>query len=528
MQSIKVLDVTLRDGGCVNDFNFGNKYMAQILAADESAGVDCIELGYIDDKDGSEEGRTKFISEKAAGKFIKNKKDGIEYLVMMDYGKFNVSNLSRAEESKVDGIRLAFHKKNLDDIVAIGKIILDKGYRLYIQPMLTIHYTDEEILKLIHLINEELPKTTALYIVDSFGEMRANDVERILNIYDHNLKEDVSVGFHSHNNLQLSYANAISLIRFQTNRNIIVDSSILGMGKGAGNLNTELLLEHLNLYFDKNYELLPLMEVIDNVLSALRAEFNWGYSIEYYLSSKYHISPSYANYFYNKHSLSVTQLSELLASVDDSKKISFDKEYARKIYRDYKARNLIEDTRVVERIKDDIFGRNVLLVAPGRNAKLYLEKIKRVVAEDDTVVIGVNNYNLIPVDYIVISRMEMYQDLKQSNIKIIALSNITDEPQSVYALLNYSRWTMFEEELHDSAGVTALRLMEYCRPRKIMLAGFDGLSYDINNNYYDETMRFAYSKENIDNNNIFLKNYISELGKKIEVEHITPSLYEEF
>ena len=71
-----------------------------------------------------------------------------------------------------------------------------------------------------------------------------------------------------------------------------------------------------------------------------------------------------------------------------------------------------------------------------------------------------------------------------------------------------------------------MRLMEYCEPSKILLAGYDGLSYDINSNYYDETMRFAYSKENIDDNNIFLKKYISELNKKIEVEYVTPSLYE--
>ena len=34
MKSIKVLDVTLRDGGCVNNFDFGIAHMNKILTDD--------------------------------------------------------------------------------------------------------------------------------------------------------------------------------------------------------------------------------------------------------------------------------------------------------------------------------------------------------------------------------------------------------------------------------------------------------------------------------------------------------------
>ena len=59
MNNLKVLDVTLRDGGCVNNFNFGQVYMEKILEAQEASGVDVIEMGYIDDTNGSESGRTQ-------------------------------------------------------------------------------------------------------------------------------------------------------------------------------------------------------------------------------------------------------------------------------------------------------------------------------------------------------------------------------------------------------------------------------------------------------------------------------------
>ena len=527
MHSIKVLDVTLRDGGCVNDFNFGSKYMDQILLAEERAGINCIELGYIDDKNGAESGRTKFISINAANKFIKQKRKDIEYLVMMDYGKYDVSTLPPKSDSGVDGIRVAFHKKDLMGIASIGKTIIEKGYNLYIQPMLTCHYSDEELLQLIKIVNEEISQLKALYIVDSFGEMRANDVIRIFNIYDHNLLSKINLGFHSHNNLQLSYSNAISFILFQTKRNIYIDSSILGMGKGAGNLNTELLLDHLNIYYGKKYELLPLMNIIDSTLNPLKAEYNWGYSIKYYLSSKYHISPSYANYFYDKHSLSITQLSELLDMVDERKKISFDKEYAQNIYLEYKAKNLIDDSSAVEKLKRIIEGRNILLIAPGKNAKIYIANIKKCIQEEDPVIIGVNDSDLVNIDYLFITRMKLLEQFVDSKIKIITLSNITTDVNNVFAILNYSRWVIADGETHDSAGVVSLKLMEFCHPNKVMLAGFDGLSYNLNENYYDETMRYAYSEESVINSNKFYKNFIKNLREKIEIDFITPSVYEE-
>ncbi|MGN0429849.1 MAG: hypothetical protein ACI4E2_07300, partial [Acetatifactor sp.] len=84
MDRVKVLDVTLRDGGCVNDFNFGQLYMNKILEAQEKAGIDIIELGYIDEHFGSEFGRTKFCSEKAIySSFLSSKKIDASYVVMM-------------------------------------------------------------------------------------------------------------------------------------------------------------------------------------------------------------------------------------------------------------------------------------------------------------------------------------------------------------------------------------------------------------------------------------------------------------
>lgn len=98
MNSLKVLDVTLRDGGCVNNFDFGQDYMEKILCALEHSGVEHIELGYLDQKKGSVQGRTQYCNEKVIPQhFLKKKKAGVTYVAMMDYGKFDVDALGVRE-----------------------------------------------------------------------------------------------------------------------------------------------------------------------------------------------------------------------------------------------------------------------------------------------------------------------------------------------------------------------------------------------------------------------------------------------
>lgn len=336
---IKVLDVTLRDGGCINNFNFGHNNIEKILRAQETSGVEMIEVGYLDENNGSSYNRTQYINEKVIyNTILKEKQLGTTYLVMMDYGKFNSNNLEPRNKKSIDGIRVAFHKKNMFDIVELGKSIIAKGYELYIQPMVTFRYSTKELLELIELVNRKLPDASGFYIVDSFGEMNPMDVEFILDFVDKNLVKTMALGLHSHNNLQLSFTNARVMLQFKTNRTLILDSSIMGMGKGAGNLNTELLLEYLNIYFGKNYRLSPLVNVMDEVISEIHGEYNWGCAPEYVLSSKNHCSPSYASYYYHKH-MSLNEINEILGMIAENKRDSFDKDYAEELYLIYRSSN---------------------------------------------------------------------------------------------------------------------------------------------------------------------------------------------
>lgn len=527
MNSLKVLDVTLRDGGCVNDFNFGQNYMEKILAAQEASGVDIIEMGYIDENKGSASGRTQYINEKVIPECIlKHKKPGVTYVAMMDYGKFNVDNLGSKTEDGIDGIRMAFHKKNRKDIIELGRKIIDKGYKFFIQPMITLRYSDAELLELINMVNTELPDAAGFYIVDSFGEMRPNDMNRILNLVDYNLIPTMTLGFHSHNNLQMSYSNAIALLQFPTNRDLMLDSSIMGMGKGAGNLNTELLLEHLNLYYGKDYKIAPLLEVIDKVINQLHSEFYWGYAPEYYLSAANQCTPSYASHFYNKHMLPIDQVGELLAMIAPEKKISFDKNYAEELYRQYNESKSVDDSAVIEELKKAFEGKKVLLIAPGKSINGASDKIDQIEASDDVVAIGLNTKRS-GNDYLLTTRKEIYDNAVAEGLNLIVCSNVSKGGRGNVKILNYANWIEVDERTHDSSSVIALNLLKACGVKEILLAGFDGFSANINENYYDQDMRHPVNPEQVERRNSYYKNLIQRVKDSgIRVEFITPSKYE--
>lgn len=526
MRSLKILDCTLRDGGCVNNFNFGQEDMLQILEGVEASEIDIIECGYIDSEEGAEWGRTKFCNERVIGStLLKTKKENVEYVAMIDYGKYDVANLEERQKAGIDGIRLAFHKKDRTKIVEAGKTIIEKGYSLYLQPMLTLRYSDKELIELIEVVNEMLPNTTAFYLVDSFGEMRPNDMNRLIYLVEHNLEKSIKLGFHSHNNLQLSYSNAITFINFPSDRELIVDTSIMGMGKGAGNLNSELFAEHLNIYYGKCYKIEPLLEVIDKVLNQIRAEYYWGYSVEFYLSAICHCSPSYAAHFYNKHMLSIKQVSELLDMLSEDKKNSFDKKYADAVYVQY-CEKYYDDTQTFERLMEEFAGKSILLIAPGKNLFDADEKIKSLLNDKKVCSISLNNYTSYNSDYVFATKESIFKEILKDKRKIIVTSNVCQEEKDDIYILDYKKWMQDQEEAKDISIVYVMNLLEKCKVKDVYMAGFDGFSANINDNYYDKSLRKPVSIEEAARRNQYITDFLKEKRKKLNVIFLTKSGYD--
>lgn len=328
-RKIELVDVTLRDGGIVIGFDYGTERMQWIKYTLEQSGVSYIECGYIDEKKGSSEGRTCFDNDISIEKTLLStgKKPNTQYVAMIDYGTFDVNKLHSRTEKGIDGIRLAFHKENWRESIEWGKTIISKGYDLYIQPMVCMRYSDEEYLELIQTCNKELNQAKGFYLVDSFGQMDNISLLHKLELTDQHLIPDMKLGFHAHNNRQLAFSNALSFLEYNARHDVMLDASIMGMGKGAGNLCTELIEAVLNNE-GASYNTTVIYSAISEYFANQQKKTPWGYSLDYYLASLYSCTPSYIKIFTSDERVTTDKLIDLLKNMPEEKKAACDRVFA--------------------------------------------------------------------------------------------------------------------------------------------------------------------------------------------------------
>ena len=360
MDRVNILDCTLRDGGYVNDFNFGQDILKDIIKKLTKASIDIIECGFL--KSGAfDKNRSLFGSIEAIREVIDEKNTNLMYVGMIQYGEINNEEISAYDGSSIDGIRITFHEHEIEEAFVLAQQLMDKKYKIFMQPVGTMTYTDEALLALIAKINELKP--FAFYLVDTLGTMYKSDLLRMFYLVDHNLNKSISVGFHSHNNLQLSFANAQELLQLNTPRKLIIDSSVLGMGRGAGNLNTELMTQYINFNFTLKYDNIEILEIIDEYIRPLSLKYQWGYDATYYIASVSGCHPNYATFLMNKQTLNAKDIHAILSNLHFEKRALFDKNYIADQYLNYMNHH-IDDLGVQKEVFEEIGDKKVLLLAP--------------------------------------------------------------------------------------------------------------------------------------------------------------------
>ena len=247
MNNIEILDCTLRDGGFINDWDFGHYAIYNIVNRLIGSNIEFLEVGFLHNDRNFDINRTITKHTEDFNKIIKIKNKKIMILAMIILGEADIDNVGNKQDTIIDGIRIVFKKKDIDKALDLAKKVKDKGYEIFLQPASVTDYTNEDMEILAKKVIEINPY--AVYIVDTYGLMHKNQVLNYFNILDKTLPKNIKIGFHSHNNFQLSYANSIELIELKSDRNIIIDSSLFGMGKGVGNLNTELIADYLNKFY---------------------------------------------------------------------------------------------------------------------------------------------------------------------------------------------------------------------------------------------------------------------------------------
>ncbi len=522
---VKILDCTLRDGGYVNEWNFGAKKIKKILQGLADSKVDIIECGFLSSKAKFTSNESRFSSVSDMEKLLPEAPNAF-YVCMVNYSEYAAEDLPEYSGGKMEGIRLAFHKKDLLGAEKFARTAIEKGYKLFYQPMVTLNYSQEELTALFDSVNKLKPY--AAYIVDSFGSMNPDQVEKYFEIFNREIDGGVKLGLHAHNNLQLAYSNALRMYSVCGGRDIIIDSSVYGMGRGAGNLCTELITSYLNKNFGGNYNDTALLQIVDECLMPIYTFSPWGYSIPYYISAMRNCHPNYASFLMNKQTLRVREISKIIAKIPEENYCDYDKKLIARLYTEFQSQEY-DDKKDVAKLSKSLKGKSVLVLAPGRSISEYGDVIESKIRENNFEVVSVN---FIPkhlkCNYVFVGnnkRLNMLDAalLKDCGAKLITTSNLEKEGNININYLNLINTSL---EDTDNSGMMCLRLLKKCGVKKISLAGFDG--FDVNNslNFVDSEHVLNIERQYFDEKTSLIRKQIGELKKEMDIEFITPSLYE--
>ena len=289
---IKVLDATLRDGGLCNDFKFSDAFARALYEMNVAAGVDYMEMGYKASKalfDPEKFGKFKFCDEDALQKIVGDNPSPMKLSVMADVGRTDLKrDIGGKKDSVVDMVRVACYITEIPAAVEMLEYCAGQGYETAVNVMAVSKARDEEIDAALEMLGQS--PADCIYLVDSYGSLYPEQVARLtLRYLEAGEKYHKSIGIHAHNNQQLAFGNTIEAASWGAS---MLDATVNGMGRGAGNCPMELLL---GFWKNPKYHLPPVLRFLTDQMLPLRAQgVVWGYDVPYLLTGRLNMHPSAA------------------------------------------------------------------------------------------------------------------------------------------------------------------------------------------------------------------------------------------
>lgn len=289
---IKVVDCTLRDGGLVNNFAFTDEFVRDLYEANIKSGVDYMEFGYKASKelfDPKDFGKWKFCDEKDIRAVVGENKTPLKISVMADVGRCNYKkDILPKKDSVVDMVRVATYIHQIPAAIKMIEDLKKKGYEVTVNIMAVSKVNTDDLDAGLRLLCGS--SVDVIYLVDSFGYFYPEQITKLSQKYVEAAESSGKiVGIHAHNNQQLAFANTIEACRMGVS---LLDATVSGMGRGAGNCFMESLLSFLK---NPKYDEIPMIRFVENHMLKLKAEgVVWGYDIPYLLTGILNSHPSTA------------------------------------------------------------------------------------------------------------------------------------------------------------------------------------------------------------------------------------------
>lgn len=535
MKNVKILDCTLRDGGRIINCAFPDSEIKDISYRLADANIDIVEVGFLRDaaKVDYQGNSTFFTDVDQIRPFVDHSKN-TQYVAFIDYGMFDFCTLKPYDGTSIDGLRIGFTRKNFEndkeEILECLEEVKQKGYKLFVQGVNSLGYTDRELLGIVDIVNQIQPD--GFGIVDTYGAMYMDDVDRLYTIVDHNLDENIAIDFHSHNNYQLSFAFAQEIIRLSNGkREVIIDGTLNGMGKCAGNLNTELLVDYLVRKRNYDYDFDAILDIIDDHIYNYHLQHPWGYSIPALMGGIYRSHPNNIIYLTEKFRLATKDIKYIISMINPEKRMRYDYDNIQRLYQEYNHVK-VDDKDALNSLEEMLKGKSILLLMPGQSIKEHTDEILQLIKEKQLFVITVNFCDQVFDSCSSLAfwgsqkRYEHYTDSRKNMTSLIT-SNVESDNQDDI-IVNYDSFIDRTEEYSDNASLMLMHILQRVGVTKYYVAGFDGFSST--GSYYNKTdfseERFRSQYDAINKGIAHqLSKFAESLDRPEDIEFITPSIY---
>lgn len=313
---IKILDCTLRDGGYLNEWNFQDSNQVSIITELDRSNIDYIEFGWLK-KSENNNNKTFFTHSDEVNNLINMTlgDNNSKKLLMLDINQYDEELIDALRSEKLYGIRVAFYESSLSKLDQIVSHLNQSGYRVFLQPMNTFGFKRSSLDHLFTIVNEK--NIDCISIVDSFGSVNSLKLNSMYTLYKSMLKKNIPIGLHLHDNKGLAVSNALSILEKFPNDDIIIDSTLLGIGRGGGNVKTESISIIMNeILNSEKYDICNLFSIGWNYLKDIDTKYDLLGKSKTLMTGYFGVHPYYADYI-NSDNLDSITINSFFSSIID-------------------------------------------------------------------------------------------------------------------------------------------------------------------------------------------------------------------
>ena len=394
--ALRILDCTLRDGGYYNNWCFSRELVDAYLAAMGKSGVDLVEIGFRNFPQDNFLGPYAYSTES----FLKTLTipESITLGVMIDAKTV----LSRGEvveaaidelfipasQSVVKLVRVAAHFTEVEQCQPVVARLKELGYIVGLNMMQAAGKPAEQITALSQQV-DSWQAVDMLYFADSFGSMDFAEVTRVTEAMQAGWPGEL--GIHTHNNKSMAVQNTLHAISLGIN---YLDATVLGMGRGAGNAELEILLCELMHSGQRQFDLLDLYAVSAEHFQALKNEYHWGSNFLYHYSALNDIHPMFAQNSVSDKRYSTGEKFSALMSLADKESTSFSKTEMERSFHSFRDESPLDANAAPVNLTE-FAGQDILLVGAGGSVGEYAADIETFIKSHSPLVLTLNHQNAI-------------------------------------------------------------------------------------------------------------------------------------